>query len=217
MTAPYLESEWNDYAESHLSVLSSFQLSVYKEVANYLTGSVADFGCGTARITTFLTDIKAVTHYTGIDNSPNMIKKARWLIDQLSVDTYQIKQTKIEKLQEGNFDSALSINSYYTWDDPVKILAHLYSLLKSDALFILVTPNPKIDMEKLAKEADKELLGHPHYPIFRKKNLELVSNKKAFFIEMNELIQQVNIVGFQVISCHQNFYFGGLNCLHLKK
>ena len=216
MTAPYLQSEWNDYAESHLSVLPSLQLNVYKKVASYLTGNIADFGCGTARITPFLTEMEEVTHYTGVDYSSDMVKKARWLIEQLSVDNYQIQQAKIEELQKDNFDSALSINSYYTWDQPLKILSHIHSLLKPSASFLLVTPNPKMDMEKLAKEADKELLGHPHYPIFRKKNLELAGNEEALFVEMSELIQQVTSVGFRVVSCHQDFYLGGLNFLHLK-
>lgn len=216
MTAPYLQSEWNDYAESHLSVLPSLQLNVYKEVTNYLTGNVADFGSGTARITPFLAEKEIITGYTGIDYSSDMVKKARWLIDQLSANNFQIQQSKIEELQTDNFDSALSINSYYTWEKPLEMLAHIHSRLKPNASFILVTPNPKLDMERLVKEADKELLGHPHYPVFRKKNLELAGNEEALFVEMSELIQQVTSVGFRVVSCHQDFYLGGLNFLHLK-
>lgn len=216
MTAPYLQSEWNDYAESHLSVLPSLQLNMYKSVAACLTGNVADFGCGTARITPFLADKENVSAYIGVDYSEDMVKKACWLIDQLSVDNYHIKYSKIENVECGGFDSALSINSYYTWDDSSQMLAHIHTLLKPNASFILVTPNRKMDMEKLAKEADKELIGHPHYPIFRKTNLQLAGNEQALFVEMNNLIQQVTSVGFQVVSCHQEFYLGGLNFLHLK-
>ena len=216
MTAPYLQSEWNDYADTHLSVLPSLQLTMYKAVSKHLTGRVADFGCGTARITPFLTENEHVSGYLGVDYSENMVKNARWLIDQLNVDNYQIKHSKIEDINDNSFDSALSINSYYTWDDPSKILAHIRASLKPAASFILVTPNKKMDMEKLAKEADKELIGHPHYPIFRQKNLQLAGNEKALFVEMGDLIKQVSSVGFQVVSCHQDFYLGGLNFLHLE-
>lgn len=74
------------YTESHLSVLPSVQLDMYKFVATYQTGNVADFGCGTARITPFLMGMNDITHYMGVDYSEDMVKKSRGLIDQLAVD-----------------------------------------------------------------------------------------------------------------------------------
>lgn len=217
MTALYNISEWESYAVSHLSVLPSLQLDMYKTVARYMQGNVADFGCGTARITPFLADKADVTGYTGVDYSSEMVDKARWLMGQLACDNFQVLHARIESVEGDKFDSALSVNSYYTWSDPLAILSHINSLLQPSASFILATPNKTLDMQKLAKEADKELLGHPHYPAFRQKNLELAGNEKAAFVDMDTLIQQLSATGFRLVSCHQDFYLGGLNFIHALK
>ncbi len=217
MTVLYKMSAWDSYAASHLSVLPSSQLEVYKTVARYLHGNVADFGCGTARITPFLADKEDVTGYTGIDYSQDMVDKASWLVGQLNASHFTICHTKIEEVEGYVFDSALSINSYYSWSEPLVILSHINNLLRPGALFILVTPNKTLDMQKLAKEADKELLGHPHYPAFRQKNLALAGNEQAAFVDMDVLIQQLSATGFKLVSCHQDFYLGGLNFIHALK
>ncbi|MEZ5480476.1 MAG: class I SAM-dependent methyltransferase [Thiolinea sp.] len=213
----YQETVWNNYAETHLSVLPSVQLEVYRSVARHLEGKVADFGCGTARIAPFLNDKPEVTAYTGIDYSADMVDKARWLLAQLPQPHWKILHGRIEEVQGELFTCGVSINSYYSWDDPVGTLQQIYRLLVPSSPFILVTPNPSLDMEKLAREADKELLGHPHYPMFKAHNLSLAGNERALFIPMSRLVQQVVEVGFKVTACHQEFYQGGLNFLRLER
>lgn len=217
MTAPYKMSEWESYAASHLSVLPSLQLAVYQAVAQHMRGQVADFGCGTARIAPFLADKAEVSGYTGVDYSSEMVGKARWVMQQLERDSFKVLHERIEQVDGYAFDAALSVNSYYTWSEPLATLAHISSLLQPAAPFILVTPNQTLDMRKLAKEADKELLGHPHYPAFRQKNLELAGNEKAAFVDMDTLVQQLHASGFRLVSCHQDFYLGGLNFIHAEK
>lgn len=217
MTALYNVSEWESYAASHLSVLPSLQLEMYKTVARYMHGNVADFGCGTARIAPFLADKAEVSHYTGVDYASEMVGKAHWLLEHLARDNFQVLHARIETVDAEPFDSALSVNSYYTWSDPLGILSHINRLLRPGASFILATPNKTLDMRKLAKEADKELLGHPHYPAFRQKNLELAGNEQAAFVEMDTLVQQLSHTGFSLVSCHQDFYLGGLNFIHVRK
>ncbi|MEZ5452572.1 MAG: class I SAM-dependent methyltransferase [Thiothrix sp.] len=217
MTILYKISDWDSYAESHLSVLPSVQLEVYRTVARYMRGKVADFGCGTARITPFLVGREGVSGYVGVDYAQDMVAKADWLLEQLGAKDFSVLYAKIEEVSGYVFDSALSINSYYTWPDPLVVLSHISSLLKPGAPFILVTPNPTLDMRKLAQEADKELLGHPHYPAFRQKNLELAGNEKAVFVGMDTLVRQLQASGFRLVSCHQDFYLGGLNFIHAEK
>lgn len=217
MTLLYKISDWDNYAESHLSVLPSVQLQVYKTVASYMQGNVIDLGCGTARITPFLHDMTKVHSYTGIDYSTDMVNKAQWLLNRLGNPQFKVHYSKIEQFTENPFDSALSINSYYTWPNPSEVLAHIYQLLKPNASFILVTPNKHLDMLKLAHEADKELLGHPHYAAFRQKNLELAGNEKALFVDMDTLVKQLLSLNFKLLACHQEFYLGGLNFVHVQK
>lgn len=217
MTALYKMSAWDSYAASHLSVLPSLQLAVYKAVAPYMHGHVADFGCGTARITPFLAGREDVSSYTGVDYSPDMVDKANWLVGQLNAAHFSIRHARIEEVKGEMFDAALSVNSYYTWGEPLEVLAHIQGLLHPGGPFVLVTPNKSLDMRKLAQEADKELLGHPHYPAFREKNLELAGNEKAAFVDMDTLVRQLSATGFRLVACHQDFYLGGLNFIHAEK
>lgn len=217
MTNAYQEKTWNTYAETHASVLPSVQLEVYRTVAQMLEGNVVDFGCGTARIAPFLAGNEAVTGYTGVDYSKDMVEKARWILSQLPQENWKILHNKIEAVHNEQFTGGVSINSYYSWDDPLKTLSAIYKLLAPSSVFILITPNPSLDMEKLAREADKELLAHPHYAMFKTQNIQLAGNTKALFIPMSQLVKQVIDAGFKVTACHQAFYMGGLNFLRLEK
>lgn len=146
-----------------------------------------------------------------------MIKIANWLIAHFNCPTFSTFEGKIEDYQGKIFDSAVSLNSYYTWPDPANVLQHIHSLLKTNGTFVLATPNTKLDMLAMDRQARKELLTHPNYEQFRKINLELTNNDNAQFIDMDDLIKQVQSVGFTVVSCHQGFYLGGLNFLVLNK
>jgi SAM-dependent methyltransferase len=213
----YQPDEWENYARSFAAVQTSFQRDLQLASAALLCGDVADFGCGSAKLAPFLTDKEDVSSYTGIDYSSEMIKIADWLIAQFNCPSFSTVEGKIEDYQGKTFDSAVSLNSYYTWPDPLKVLQHIHSLLKSDGLFVLATPNTQLDMQAMEKEVRKELLTHPEYSVFRQINSELTENIDARFIEMDMLIKQLQGIGFAIISCHQTFYLGGLNFVVMKK
>jgi SAM-dependent methyltransferase len=213
----YQEQVWNNYAETHLSVLPSLQTTVYRYIADLAEGHIVDFGCGTARFAAFLNGNENVKSYTGIDYSLDMVEKARWLLEQLPYTDWKILHDCIENISKEQFTCGVSINSYYSWDDPVTTLSAIHQLLEDSSTFLLVTPNPSLSMKKLEKEADKELIGHPHYPAFKAHNFALAGNEKALFIPMDKLVRQVLDVGFKIVACHQEFYLGGLNFLKLEK
>jgi len=215
----YPVSEWEKYARLHASVTTSFQLAVYKEACKYLSGDIIDCGCGTAKIAPLLVDNKSVTSYTGVDFAEEMVVVSKWMLQKLQQKSFIIEQCKIEELKgkEGYFTSAVSIQSYYSWPDPLLVLSHIYKMLSSDGIFVLVTPNPSLSLEKLAKESEKELIAHPDFEAFKEYNLQLAGNTQANFISMDELISQVQEVGFKVLECNQNHFLGGLNFLVLKK
>lgn len=213
----YQEQVWNRYAETHLSVLPSLQTAVYRYVASIAEGNIIDFGCGTARFAAFLNGNKKVESYIGVDYSLDMVERARWLVGQFEQPHWNIVHDRIENITKTQFTFGVSINSYYSWDDPLATLSTIYQLLENSSTFILITPNPSLSMKKLEKEADKELIGHPHYSAFKEHNFSLAGNEKALFVPMHELVKQVIEVGFKVEACHQEFYLGGLNFLRLEK
>lgn len=214
----YKQKDWDQYARAFSSVQTSFQRELQQSVLTHLTGMVADFGCGSAKLAPYLISNASVTGYRGIDYSKEMIKIAEWLLKQFPHDNFEVANSKIEEyIFNEKFDSAFSLNSYQSWADPVKILKHIYGLLKPEAIFILASPNDSFDVIKLANETDKELFMHPDYLLFKEINIELARNSQANLITLNSLIQQVQSVGFSVEHCHKNYYLGGLNYIVMKK
>ena len=209
-------SKWDSYARVHLSVLTSAQLEVYREVDAHASGHVVDVGCGGGRMGAMLSNNSRIQSYVGVDASPEMIRVARRLLDEIHIDTFSVVETPIEVFTSDNFDFGFSINSYYAWSNPVSVLAHIRSLLKPAAPFLLATPNPRLDMPLLLAQADRELLGHPDYRTFRNLNLELASTYPGNFVEMHELVHQTQEAGFLLESCHTAFFLGGLNFVYLR-
>ncbi|EXJ13304.1 class I SAM-dependent methyltransferase [Imhoffiella purpurea] len=210
----YPSTLWNGYARSHASVTTSFQLSLYREAAGQLGGDVLDCGCGTARLAPFLADDPGVTSYTGVDLAPDMVRMARWTIERLDRERFVIEQGAIEAVQ-GQFDSLVSIHSYYAWPRPLDVLAHIRRLMRSGGRFVLATPNRRLDMERLLRESSRELLAHPDFPEFERLNLAFAGNPGAAFVDMDLLIGQSRDAGFAVLECHQRHYLGGVNLLVL--
>lgn len=215
-TEIYKTEEWNGYAYCHASVFSSFQFELFRETAKHLQGDIVDCGCGSSRLAPFLADQVKVSSYTGVDAAEEMVEVARDLIAQLSDDRFKIVHCKIEDVHQ-KFTSAVSIHSYYSWPKPEVVLRQIYELLLPDSLFVLATPNASLDMPRLLKEAEKELICHPHYSDFKRFNMQFANNPQARFISMDRLVKQVQDVGFKVQECNQKHYLGGVNLLLLKK
>lgn len=212
----YPESDWNSYARLFAAVTTSVQLAVYHEACLHLQGDIVDCGCGSAKIAPFLVDNEQVSSYTGVDYSAEMVTAAEWVVGALEKENFSIQHCKIEEAG-GTYNSAVSIQSYYSWPEPLVTLKQIANLLVDGGTFVLATPNASLDLMHLLKDARKELLAHPDFETFRNYNLQLAANPQANFVSMNELIQQVQAVGFEVIECHQKHFKGGLNFLVLRK
>lgn len=217
MSSGYLREAWDDYAVAFQSIMPSMMLRLNQAVADLMKGDVLDFGCGAAKIAPFVLEKAAVQSYTGLDYSPEMVNRARWLLERFPGKPGLILEGRIEEVTLGTYDSGLSINSYYAWDDPEKTLMLISATLREEGIFVLVTPNPMIDMPNLLKTSEMELIAHPHWERFREQNLAFCENKAARFVDMDELVAQVRTAGFRVVEAHQRLYMGGLNFLHLKK
>ena len=210
----FKKNEWDQYSPFHLRVLVSIQDEVYKEVSSKAKGNIADMGCGSGRIMGYIKENPKVFRYTGVDLSDEMIKQASWLKEQLNFDDATLKNTKIEQI-EGEFDTIISMHSYYSWPDQKKILKKIYQLLANGGQFILVTPNNKFDVEKLSRLVSRELLGHPYYEQFLEINQAIA--EKAEHFSTDHIIGEVRDVGFSVVEAHQNFFLGGATFLQLEK
>ncbi len=214
---PYSLLEWNNYARLFASITTSVQMSVYMEACQYLQGNVIDCGCGTAKIAPFLIDNVNIKSYIGIDYSSDMVEVASWVIGQLNNNKFNIQHSRIEDYKGSLFDSAVSIQSYYSWPEPLIILQHIYNLLKPNGIFVLATANVNLPIEKLARDAWKELLTHPDFEAYKAYNVRLATNPDANFVSLDDLVKQVSQVGFKLETAHQQHFQGGLNFLVLSK
>lgn len=214
----FTAQDWNDYARVFASVQTQVQRELQQEAVKYLKGSVGDFGCGCAKVGWLLSDSEMIDSYIGIDASIEMINIARESIKEIEpINEQSVHHGFIEDYNLTSFDTAVSLNSYYSWPNPLATLKHIYNLIEEGGTFVLATPSKKLDLILLDKQAKKELIGHPDYKKFREHNLKLINNKDANLVEMSELITQVQSVGFKIEACHQEYYCGGLNFLVLSK
>lgn len=214
----YPEKVWNEYSSGHQSVFPSIMIQANQEAASRMKGDILDIGCGSAKVAPFVLEQAAVNSYTGIDYAEEMVSRARWMLQQFPGKPSEILSGKIEELTIGTqFDACLSINSYYAWDNPLSVLKRIYTLLHNNGVFVLVTPNKSIDMRKLLRTAEKEMIAHPHYKEFCAMNIAFCDNSAALFVDMDELIQQTQSAGFRTVEAHQQLYLGGLNFLCMKK
>lgn len=213
---PYPVKEWDEYAKLHASIMTSQQLALFNEACSYLDGDIIDCGCGTAKLAPLLADDNKVHSYTGVDYSKEMVSVAQHIIEHLGRQNFHVQFSKIEDVNQ-HYNAAVSIHSYYAWLKPLDVLSHIFQCLTNQSIFVLATPNKHINQAKLLKEAEKELIAHPHFEAFKNYNLKIEANPKANFISMDELIKQVQKVGFKVLNCHQKHYNGGVNFLVLQK
>lgn len=214
----YPVEDWDNYALAHQSVMPSQMLALNQDVAVKTRGDVVDLGCGTAKIAPFVLNIEAVKSYTGVDYSKEMAERARWMLRHFPTKPGKICVAKIEAFEtQRRFDSAVSINSYYAWDDPLSVFSHIHALLKPGGTFVIATPNPRIDMAGLLEEAGRELIAHPYYPAFRKMNLAFCANNGARFIELDQLVTELQDTGFELTEATQDHYRGGINLVTATK
>lgn len=215
MSGAYEREGWDDYAVAFQSVMPSLMTELNQAVARRMYGDVIDFGCGAAKIAPFVLEVPEVRSYTGLDYAPAMVERARWILGRFPCKPGRILEGRIEDFGAGGFDSALSINSYYAWDAPLRTLEVIYRSLVKGGTFVLATPNPSIDMARLLAFAEKEMVAHPHWETFKIQNLAFCDNQRARFVLMDDFVAQVRSVGFGIIEANQRFYLGGINFLVL--
>ncbi|MGB1237350.1 MAG: class I SAM-dependent methyltransferase [Pseudomonadales bacterium] len=216
MINTYQSRVWNNYAQLHSSVSTSTQLALFYDAIKPLYGSVVDCGCGSAKIAPLLESIDAVTHYTGLDASPSMVEVAGSVIARSQLAQAHIEHTLIED-HRGLYDSAISIHSYYTWPEPIKVLRAIAAMLPIGGTFVLATPNPQLDMTALVNEARRELIDHPNFEEFVLLNQQLASEFEANLDTLDQVLNNARAAGFALVRASQEHYRGGANLLEFTR
>ena len=101
----------------------------------------------------------------------------------------------MNRLQVGRYDSAVSLQNYYAWEQPAEVLRYIHGLLRAGGLFLLATINPHYDQQVLFHVAEKELMWYPDYKAFKQSNRQLANKPQTRFISQDRLIRQLQQTG----------------------
>ncbi|MCL1901267.1 MAG: methyltransferase domain-containing protein [Firmicutes bacterium] len=100
-------------------------------------GRVIDIGCGPGNSTILLKKVYKNANMVGIDNSPNMIQKAKQEYPEI---TWILKDIADDMSDLGKFDIVFS-NSVLHWlPDHTKLLPRLFDLLNEDGVIAIQIP-----------------------------------------------------------------------------
>ncbi len=216
----YQVSRWDNYSTYHLGARTSIQTEVYQHISSKAWGNVLDAGCGTGQTIPYARNNHKITTYTGVDLSLEMITHARDLKSKLTLnDDYQLVHEDINNLGNKKYDSIMSINSFYAWQNQASTLAKIHDLLDYSGTFFLLTPNNQLNPEKLLSLVQSELIGHPYYDSFIEHNYSIfeTAKEKELYQTIDALIEKVRASGFAVQRAHSDFFLGGASYLELVK
>ncbi len=208
--------QWDDYADVFSPITSRFQVEMYELAARHAYGSVLDCGCGAAKLVPYLKDNPLVSSYMGVDSSVRMVKLADNLLTKMNQANYSVQCSSIENTT-GRFQCAVSLQSYYSWQDPKGVLKHIHKLLEPGGRFILGSANDNLDIDKLLDKASNELLMYPDWEVYSTMNRQYAQNSEAHFSSLDELLSEVRQCGFRLQEAHSNLFLGGVNFMVLRK
>lgn len=114
--------------------------------------SILEVGMGIGKFVKNILELSNEIKYTGCDYSPEMVDASKSM-NQDYIDSDQAKFHCSEAVKmpfpDETFTKVLTINTFYFWDDNVKVLNEISRVLKKDGRLIL-SVRPKENMQKLS-------------------------------------------------------------------
>lgn len=201
---------FNQYSTPFAWVTPYCVADVYEETARHVSGAIVDCGCGPCKIAPYLVDNPKVLSYCGLDYSPEMVLLGQQLLNQLNDSRFQVQCTSVEEIK-GEYDCAVSLQSYYAWANPEKSLKRIYDSLVPGGKLVLATVNNRLDIDSLLKTASRDWLLNPLWQEYATHNRQIVSSTQNSFKSLDTLIGGIRRIGFKLQEAHTRYYNGGLS------
>ncbi len=153
-----------------------------KNIPKY--SSVLDVGGGTGKFSVELS--KRGYKVCGFDFSKKMVQTANKNIRNNKVKcVYRYGDAEENIPFKGNFDFAISIDSWEFFTNPLKVLNNVHSKLKAGGTFIIITPNPYVSLPIIIAEKLGIKKVHPTYLYFSsfKHKIKLWAKETGFSLE----------------------------------
>ena len=187
---------WDNASKNYDNTEERFEYIHSKSRENtkkYLNDSdiVLDFGCGTGTTSCELSSHVKQIH--AIDISPKMIEIAKEKAIFNKVENVNFEHGEIfdEKYEKESFDKIIAFNMLHTVPDSQLVLNKIYELLKSEGLFISITPCLR---DKMSFPVSIQILL---VRIMCKIGIIPVPIRRLKSIELDDLLAKVN---FQTID-----------------
>lgn len=117
--------------------------------------SILEIGMGNGHFVKNILKLDESIQYTGCDYSSLMVDLAtQGNKDFVSNGKARFIQANANDLplEDSSFDKIFTINTFYFWDDHVKVLRELIRVLKNDGTFVLsITPKHLLEKSPMAK------------------------------------------------------------------
>lgn len=207
---------FDDYATVFAQFTTPYQQQAYELIAPLLKGDVLDAGCGCAKLAAYIPDAERVASYLGVDYSPSMVSQGKRLLDTMDQPNFAIRMQRIEDIVEV-FDTIVSVQSYYSWSDPIAVLTHLYEHTIEGGNLILASANHRLDIELLIQNCSRGWSLHPDWPAYVDYNRKLASLSNGRFVSLDTMIGEVRQCGFEVLHTNVELFEQGVNMVVANK
>ncbi len=209
-------SVFNRYSSPFAWVTPFCVAEVYEEAARHLNGAIVDCGCGPCKLAPYLVENREVLGYLGVDYSPEMVGLGQQLLEKLDDPRFQVQCASVEDI-EGEFDCAVSLQSYYAWPNPYRALQRIYDTLVPGGKLVLATINQYLDIDALLKSASRDWLLNPQWCEYETHNRLIVNSLQDQLDDIDKLISVIKSVGFELQEAHTRHYNGGLSFVVLNR
>ena len=236
METKRLEGIWNEYAENYdvLNQLRPYQ-DLFTSVINELLPAfsnplVLDVACGTGNFSYWLKAGEKSRGYvvTGLDNSDEMLKVAeKKNPEENFLFLKHDLNSKLPFDEDWFFDQVVSINTLYSVENPLEVLAEYSRVIKKGGRLILVNPKKGYENGMIIKKhcldngedgpwlgmnfseekgiellnrviSDERIRGK--MMAVAKINREISQQKKFHFLSSADLTQLVCLEGFKILK-----------------
>ncbi len=228
------EDIWTRFTRSYTNVLSNwrqYQELVSKAIYHMREKeNILDQGCGTGIFSLELA--RGDKNVVGIDNNPAMLTEARARLQQVMVRgeingkvTFLEANAESLPFRDGSFDGVVANNVIFYVENPEKMTAEAYRVLKSGGIFTISGPKQNPDIHKLLDDIVEEFKQKGIYQMFREdvehfsnSSVKLKSTGIHNMYQPEEMVKLLTKTGFtQVIEKSGEVYLGQSYFVVMKK
>jgi cyclopropane fatty-acyl-phospholipid synthase-like methyltransferase len=207
---------FNEYARVFAQFTTQYQEEIYEKIVPRLRGHVLDAGAGCGKLAAYIPEESQMQSYLGVDSSAKMVELGQSLLSTLDRSDIQLQKCWIEDTQ-GSFDTIVSIQSYYAWNDSARVLSHLYEIMTEGGELHLATANNMLDIEFLIRQCSRGFCLHPDWSTYVEYNRMLSALPQGRFVSLDTLIDEIKQAGFCITGTNTSLFERGVNLVSAVK